>query len=82
MDEQALTSLLIEALPTPAYIFGAILFGVIGTAAFFYGKKTARSRAKWTGVALMFYPYVVGSDVRVLYLVGLALCAVLYFYRD
>lgn len=83
MDQQLqLLSSLGLTMPTPAYILGAIVFGLIGFAAYRYGKKTERSRAKWTGVALMFYPYVTGSDTRLLYLVGAALCALLYFYRD
>ena len=36
----------------------------------------------FTGVALMLYPYFIGSDVRILFLVGAGLCGVLYFYRD
>jgi len=30
----------------------------------------------------MFYPYVTGSDTRLLYLVGLVLCVALYYYRN
>ena len=82
MDEQQLASTLIGMLPTPGYILASIVFGVVGFAAYRYGKKTGRNRAKWTGVALMVYPYVIGSDTRVLCLVGAALCGVLYFYRD
>ena len=82
MDEQQLAASLIGMMPTPAYIFGSILFGIIGFAAYRFGKKTERPRTKWIGVALMFYPYFIGSDVRVLFLVGAGLCGVLYFYRD
>jgi hypothetical protein len=82
MDEQQLVSGLMGMMPTPAYIFGSILFGIIGFAAYRFGKKTERQRAKWTGVALMVYPYFIGSDVRVLFVIGAALCGVLYFYRD
>jgi hypothetical protein len=82
MDEQQLLSGLIGMMPTPAIIFGSILFGIVGFAAYRFGKKTQRPRAKWTGVALMLYPYFIGSDVRVLFLVGAGLCGVLYFYRD
>ncbi|MBS0317439.1 MAG: hypothetical protein JSR49_09985, partial [Proteobacteria bacterium] len=46
-------------LPSPAYLFGAILFGLIGIAAWRWGKKTQRPAAKWLGVVLMFYPYAV-----------------------
>ncbi|MBC3862526.1 hypothetical protein H8K32_10480 [Undibacterium jejuense] len=82
MDEQALQGMLIGLLPTPAYIFGAIVFGIIGFVAYRFGKKTARSKIKWLGVVLMLYPYVTGSDTRLLYLVGLVLCVALYYYRN
>ncbi|MBI3283529.1 MAG: hypothetical protein HYZ65_01575 [Burkholderiales bacterium] len=82
MDEQQLQSVLRALMPTPAYIFGAILFGIVGFAAYRYGKKTARARTKWLGVALMFYPYLIGSDTRLLYLAGAALCVLMVFYRD
>jgi hypothetical protein len=69
------------SLPSPAYIAGVILFSLVGIAAFGYGRKTQRPRAKWIGLALMLYPYVVSSTLW-MYLVGAALCAGLYFYRD
>ena len=68
-------------LPTPAYIFGAILFGLIGYGAWRYGKKTSRKYVKWLGVALMLYPYVVPST-WMMYVVGLGLCGACYYYRD
>ena len=80
MDEQELQGMLIGMLPTPAYIFGAIVFGIIGFVAYRFGKKTQRSKTKWLGVVLMFYPYVTGNDTRLLYLVGLVLCVALYYY--
>jgi len=61
-------------LPSPAYIFGAVLFGLIGIAAYRYGKRTGRRRSKWLGVALMLYPYAI-AQTWLLYVVGLALCA-------
>jgi len=64
-------------LPSPAYILGAILFGIIGMAAYWHGKKAQRPRIKWLGVALMLYPYLVPST-WLLYVVGLALCAGLW----
>jgi len=66
--------MLIGMLPTPAYIFGAILFGIIGFVAYRFGKKTERTKTKWLGVILMLYPYATGSDTHLLYLVGLVLC--------
>lgn len=67
-------------LPSPAYLFGLILFGVIGMAAFSYGRKTARDKPKWIGVALMLYPYAV-TQTWLLYCVGIFLCVALYHYR-
>ena len=64
-------------LPSPAYIFGAIVFGLIGLAAFRYGRKRQRGATLWLGVSLMLYPYVV-SRTWMLYAVGIALCAGIY----
>lgn len=60
-------------LPSPAYIVGAILFGIIGMAAYWHGKRTQQRRTRWWGVALMLYPYAV-SRTWMLYAVGAALC--------
>lgn len=68
-------------LPGPAYLLGAILFGIIGLAAYVYGKKTANAHVKWIGVALMLYPYGV-SQTWLLYLLGTGLCAGLYWFRE
>ena len=68
-------------LPSPAYIFGAIVFGIIGFAAYRYGKKTERRITKWLGIALMLYPYAI-SQTWMLYVVGVALCAGMFFDRD
>lgn len=64
-------------LPTPAYIIGAILFGIIGWIAFRRGRKTSVSVLTWTGVALMLYPYGV-SETWMLWLVGVALSGLAY----
>ena len=64
-------------LPTPAYILGAILFGIIGWIAFRRGRKTSVSLLTWTGVALMVYPYGI-SDTWMLWLVGTALSGLAY----
>ncbi|WHZ09971.1 MAG: hypothetical protein OJF60_000410 [Burkholderiaceae bacterium] len=68
-------------LPSPTYLFGAILFGLVGLGAWRWGKKTERPVAKWLGVALMLYPYAV-PWTWALYLIGLGLCAALYWFRD
>lgn len=86
MDEEELRALLFSLLPSPAYIAGAIIFGVLGMLAFYSGRKKKQAKIKWLGVALMFYPYLIGSDVRLLYGVGIALCiaigAIMYYSHD
>ena len=73
MNELPSLQLLGIQLPSPAYIFGAILFGLIGLAAWRWGRKAGRKRTMWIGVALMFYPYLV-SATWALYAIGAALC--------
>jgi hypothetical protein len=64
-------------LPSPAYLIGALLFGLVGLAAFRGGRKTGHPRTRWLGLALMLYPYAV-SMTWLLYLVGAALCLGIY----
>ena len=66
--------------PTPAYLFGAIVFGLVGFAAFRYGRAHEAPRPLWVGLALMAYPYLVPSTT-LLYLIGAALCALLLIGR-
>ncbi len=61
------------SLPSPVYIFGAILFSLLGMAAWLLGKRKQKATTKWLGAALMFYPYAVTNTVM-LYVVGIALC--------
>ncbi len=67
-------------LPSPAYLFGLILFGLIGFAAYRYGAKAALAKPKWIGISMMLYPYAV-SQTWLLYAVGSGLCVALYIYR-
>ena len=67
-------------LPSPAYLFGGLLFSLIGFAAFRYGKRTEQGYPKWLGMALMLFPYAV-SSTWLLYVIGLGLCAGLYLLR-
>lgn len=69
------------SLPSPAYLFGMVVFGLVGWAAFRWGKKAARPRTRWLGVALMLYPYAV-SRTWLLYAIGVALCAAIAVDRD
>ena len=67
-------------LPSPAYIFGAIVFGLIGLGAYRSGRVSQRKVTMWLGVVLMVYPYLISSTWW-MYLVGLALCAGLWADR-
>ena len=75
----ALSSLGLQ-LPSPAYICGAIVFGLVGIGAFRIGRKRQRPIIWGLGVALMLYPYLI-SDTLLMYLVGAALCMGLYVNR-
>lgn len=68
-------------MPSAAELFAAILFSTIGFAAFMYGKKAASWRPMILGVALMIYPYFI-SQIGLLYAIGCALCAALFFWRN
>lgn len=65
-------------IPTPAYLAGLLLFGVIGLVAWRHGRKTHRPVPKWLGLALMLYPYAT-PQTWLLYAVGAALCVWLFF---
>jgi len=67
-------------LPGPAYLVGAIVFGLIGYAAYRYGKKASNDTTKWIGIALMLYPYAI-SEAWLLYAIGGGLCLGLYISR-
>ncbi len=64
-------------LPSPAYILGAIVFGVLGLAAYIHGRRAGRPRTRWLGLALMLYPYLVWNTA-LLYIVGLGLCVAVW----
>ncbi len=64
-------------LPSPAYLLGAILFGIVGLLAFRRGKKISIATLKWAGVALMLYPYVI-TETWMMWAVGIGLCAWVY----
>jgi hypothetical protein len=68
-------------MPSPAVVFAWLIFGVVGIAAFTYGRKRYLWRPMGIGVALMAFPYFV-SQAWLLYAIGLALCGALYIWRD
>ena len=67
------------SLPSPAWIFGCILFSLIGFAAWRYGKTAQNPRVRWLGVALMVYGYVAGPT-WLLWGIGIALCGAIWWY--
>jgi hypothetical protein len=56
-------------LPTPAWLLGNLLFGIVGLVGWYHGKRQQRARAKWLGLALMLFPYAT-PQTWLLYLVG------------
>ena len=64
--------------PSPGYVFGMLLFSLLGYAAFRYGRKNDRYATMGIGIALMLFPYVV-SRTWLLYGVGFALCAGIWY---
>jgi hypothetical protein len=68
-------------LPSPAYIVGALVFGVVGYLGWRHGRKAQRPSPKWLGLGLMLYPYAV-AQTWLLYLVGAALSVWLYLAWD
>jgi hypothetical protein len=62
---------------TTGNLFGQILFGAIGLAAFIYGKKQSSFKAMLLGLAISAYPYFV-SETWLLYTIGIVLTALLF----
>ena len=60
-------------------LIGGFLFGLIGMGVFIYGKKNSLFKPMLIGIILMVYPYFVRSTA-LLYGIGIALCAALYFF--
>lgn len=80
MDDLKALESLGFTLPTPAYLIGAIVFGIIGYVAYRHGKKRSIKGAKWIGIALMLFPYAI-SETWLMYAVGAGLCLGLFFFR-
>ncbi|HEY3203483.1 MAG TPA: hypothetical protein VGL03_07455 [Thermoanaerobaculia bacterium] len=63
-----------------ATILVAVLFGLVGFAAFRYGKKNGEPRQLFLGIALMAYGYFVSNPWLSL-AIGAALTLLLFFPR-
>jgi hypothetical protein len=66
---------------TTANLFGQILFGAIGLAAFVYGRKQSLMKPTVLGIVIMAYPYFV-PQTWLLYAIGAVLTASLFLLRD
>lgn len=65
-------------LPSPAYLLGLIVFGIVGWIAWRRGRKSGRPSLQWVGLATMLYPYVV-PQTWLLWLIGLAATGWIWF---
>ena len=63
-----------------ATIFVAVIFGLVGFAAFRWGKRNSEPRQLFLGIALMAYGYFI-TNVWVSLAVGAALTLLLFFPR-
>jgi hypothetical protein len=62
-------------------IMAWIIFGMIGMCAFNYGRKEKNYKVLGIGVVLMGYSYFVSSTLW-LYVIGIAVSCLLYFWKD
>jgi hypothetical protein len=65
---------------TTAMLLWGLLFGSIGLGYFIYGKKQANGVVRYTGIALMVFPYFV-PDPTALVVIGIALLAIPRFVK-
>lgn len=68
-------------MPSPVYLLGLVVFGLIGYVAYRRGRKTSRTALLWVGLATMLYPYVV-PQTWLLWLIGLGATGWIYFHWD
>ena len=66
---------------TASALIAGFLFGLIGLAAFIYGRKEGNWKPVLIGILLMGYPYFVADSVW-LFGIGTGLTALLFFWRD
>jgi hypothetical protein len=68
-------------MPRPAALFASLIFGIVGIAAFRYGKKSALIIPMVLGIALMAYPYFV-PETWMIYAIGCALTFAVWYFRN
>ena len=64
-----------------ANLIGGLIFGIIGWCTFMYGRKAKSAKPMVIGIVLMVYPYFI-PNTFLLYAIGVALTASLYFWKD
>jgi hypothetical protein len=62
----------------PAWLFVSMVANAVGVGLFIYGKKQARLPQLFGGLALIIYPYFVGTLAGLL-LAGGAICGAVYW---
>ena len=65
-------------LPSPAYLLGLVVFGLVGWVAYRRGKKTGHAPLLWLGLGTMLYPYVI-SQTWLLWAIGSAATGWIWF---
>jgi hypothetical protein len=68
-------------MPSPAALFASLIFGIVGFAAFRYGKKSALVVPMILGIVLMVYPYFV-PETWMIYAIGCALTFGVWYFRN
>ncbi len=76
MELLALLKALGFSLPSPAFFFGAVVFGLTGYTAYQWGTIAARETLKWIGAALMLLPLLCSTTWQ-LYAFGAIFCVLL-----
>lgn len=66
---------------TAGKLFAWLIFGLIGMAAFGYGKKQQRPKTLLIGCLLMAYPYLIDNTIA-LWVIGAVLTGSLYLFRE
>jgi hypothetical protein len=68
-------------MPIPSELFFSILFSLIGSAVFLYGKNSKQIPPLLIGLTLMVFPYFV-SGPWLIFIIGCALCGAVYVFRE
>ena len=62
-------------------VIANLIFGMIGAVALMYGWKNKAPKPLVIGIVLSVFPYFI-SNTLLIYVIGIALTAALYYWRD